>query len=482
MRRIEIDPVTRLEGHGKIEIFLDEQGEVAATYLQVPELRGFERFCKGRKAEDMPQLTSRICGVCPVAHHIASTLALDAAFGVEPPPTAHKLRELLYCGYIISDHLLHFYYLAGPDFLVGPNAPLQKRNILGVIEVLGEELGREVIRHRAYGQRIVEILGGKATHPVCGLPGGVSKPLSEEEREEIVGMAQSCIRFAQETLELFHERILENPVYMDLIQAHSLRLYNMGLVDGANRLSFYQGEVRVTDPEGREFLRFQPKDYGSVIEEAVCEWTYVKAPYLARLGFKGLYEDPQNGLYRVGPLGRLNACEGISTRLAQLEYERMFGVLGRPAHQTLAYHWARLVELLYASERALELANDPEITASNIRNLNYMEPGEGVGVVEAARGTLIHHYKLNRDGLIEEVNLVVATTHNSPAISLSIRNAARSFIRQGRVEEGLLNRVEVFLRAYDPCFACASHLIGGPPLILTIRDHQGRLLQWLKNF
>jgi F420-non-reducing hydrogenase large subunit len=485
MKRIEINPLTRLEGHGKIDIFLDEAGEVANAYFQVPELRGFERFLEGRKAEDMPQLTSRICGVCPVAHHMASTRALDAAFGVEPPRTAQKLRELIYCGYIFYDHTLHFYYLGGPDFLVGLDAPPQKRNILGVIEALGEDLGRAVIRHRAYGQRIIEILGGKATHPVFGLPGGVSKSLSEAERKEIESMAQSCVKFAQDSLELFHERVLSNSRYMELIQdpAHTLKLYNMGLVDDSNRLNFYSGQVRVTDPQGKEFLKFAPEEYLEVIGEAVLEWSYVKAPYLRRLGFKGFQDGPENGLYRVGPLGRLNACQGITTKLAQQEYERMFEALGRPAHQTLAYHWARLVELLYAAERALELATDPEITSNGTRNLKFRPLGEGVGIVEAARGTLIHHYQLDPEGLVKRVNLLVATTQNNPALSMSVRNAARSFIHQGEVKEELLNLVEVFFRAYDPCLACASHAVTcGPALEVAIRNHQGQLLRSFKNF
>ncbi|MCK4424912.1 Ni/Fe hydrogenase subunit alpha, partial [Candidatus Bathyarchaeota archaeon] len=414
MREVIINPITRLEGHGKITIFLDEQGNVANAYLQIPELRGFERFCVGRKAEDMPQITSRICGVCPVAHHYAGTKALDAAFNVEPPSAAKKLRELMYCGYIIYDHILHFFYLGGPDFIVGPEAPPEKRNILGVIEKAGLEIGKQVIKHRAYGQKITEIIGGKATHPVCGLPGGISKSLSEEERQEIEEMANSCVEFAKLSLKLFHDIVLGNEKYVDMIKsaAYTLKTYYMGIVDENNKVNFYDGKVRVVDPSGNEFLKFEPKDYLDHVAEHVEEWTYVKAPYLKKVGWKGFVDGVDSGVYRVGPLGRLNAADGMATPLAQEEYELMYKALGgKPVHSTLAFHWARLIELLYAAERAVELCKDSEITSTNIRNLPG-KPGEGVGVVEAARGTLIHHYLLDENALIKNVNLIVATTNN----------------------------------------------------------------------
>ena len=309
MKEIIIDPITRLEGHGKIAIFLNDAGEVENAYLQVPELRGFERFCIGRKAEDMPLLTSRICGVCPVAHHMAGTKALDAAFNVEPPEPAKKLRELMYCGYYIYDHTLHFYYLGGPDFIVGPDAPPEKRNILGVIEKAGLDIAKEVIKHRAYGQRITEIVGGKATHPVCGLPGGISKPLSEENRQEIEKMAESAVEFAKLSLKLFHDIVLKNTRYVELIKsdAYALRTYYMGLVDENNKVNFYDGKIRVVDPEGREFTKFEAKNYLEHIAEHVERWSYLKFPFYKKLGWP-------EGTYRVGPLGRLNAASHISTR------------------------------------------------------------------------------------------------------------------------------------------------------------------------
>jgi F420-non-reducing hydrogenase large subunit len=484
MKEIVIDPITRLEGHGKITIFLNDQGNVENAYLQVPELRGFERFCEGRRAEDLPIITTRICGVCPVAHHMAGAKACDAAFNVEPTETAKKLRELEYCGYYIYDHILHFYFLGGPDFVVGPDAPPAKRNILGVIEKAGLEIGKEVIKHRAYGQRITAIIGGRATHPVTALPGGISKALSEEDRQEIEKMVRSCVEFAKFSLQLFGDIVLKNMDYVNLIKSepYTLKTYYMGTVDKNNKVNFYDGDVRIVDTQGNEFVKFEPSKYLDVIEEHVEPWTYVKLPYLRKMGWKGLVDGSESGIYRVGPLGRLNAADGMATPMAQGEYERMYKTLGgKPVHATLAFHWARLIELMYAAERALELVTDPDITGKDIRN-KPGEPGEGVGIVEAARGTLIHHYILDENALAKKVNLIVATTHNAPGICMSIKNAAKGLIRNGTVNNGLLNKVEMAFRAYDPCFACATHFtIGQMPLQVEIYDNKKKLLNRLSR-
>jgi F420-non-reducing hydrogenase large subunit len=478
MKTITIDPITRLEGHGKISIFLDEHGDVENAYLQIPELRGFEKFSEGRRAEDMPQITSRICGVCPVAHHFAATKALDAAFHVEPPTAAKKLRELLYCGYIIYDHILHFYFLGGPDFVVGPEAPASKRNILGVIEKAGLDVAKDVIKHRAYGQKITAILGGKATHPVCGLPGGVSKGLTKEEVKDIKDMVASCNTFAKFTLQLFDDIVLKNKAYVDLILSdpYTLKTYNMGLVDKHNKVNFYEGMIRVSDQEANEVEKFEGKDYTKHIAEKVEEWSYMKFPYLKSIGWQGLQDGKKSGIYRVGPLGRLNAAEGMATPQAEKEYKRMFDTLGgKPVNSTLAFHWARLIELLYATERAKELIEDSEITSTHIRN-KVGDPGAGIGVVEAARGTLIHDYKLDKNGLVEKANLIVATTNNAGAITMSVRDAAKGVIKKGNVNDGLLNKVEMAFRAYDPCFGCATHTLpGGMPLTVNIYDHKKNL-------
>jgi len=484
VKTITIDPITRLEGHGKITIFLNKQGNVENAYLQIPELRGFERFCEGRRAEDMPIITPRICGVCPVAHHFAATKALDAAYGVEPTETAKKLRELMYAGYFIYDHTLHFYFLGAPDFVVGPDAPPAERNIFGVLKKVGLDVGKEVIKHRAYGQKITEIIGGKATHPTCGLPGGISKGLNEEERKQIEEMARSSVEFAKFTLGIFNDVVLGNKKYVDLILSdpYQLDTYNMGLVDKNNHVNFYDGDVRVTDQEGEEFDRFQAKDYLDHIVEHVEPWTYSKFTYLKKVGWNGLTDGPESGVYRVGPLGRLNAADGMATPLANAEYKRMFETLGgKPVGSTLAFHWARLVELLYASERALDLSRDPGITKTDLRN-PVKEPGEGVGIVEAARGVLVHHYKLNKEGLVDKANLIVATTNNYADICMSVRDAAKGLIRGGQVNDGLLNMVEMAFRAYDPCFGCSTHsLPGTAPLVVEIYDSRRKLYRKIER-
>ncbi len=485
LKRVTIDPITRLEGHGKIEIFLNEDGNVENAYFQVPELRGFEKFCQGRPAEEMPRITPRICGVCPEAHHMASTKALDQMYGVEPPRAAQKLRELFYCAHMIHSHIAHFYALAAPDFVVGPSADPKVRNILGLVEKVGVETGQEVIKHRAYAQRIQAMIGGKATHPVCGLPGGLSKALKEEEREEVEKMARSCVSFARKSLKIFNEVVLEKKEYVDLVRSdfYAVSTYYMGMVDEQDRVNFYDGDVKVVDPQGKEVARFRGLDYLEHIGERVEPWTYLKVPFLKKIGWKGFVDGPGSGVYRVAPLARLNVASGMATPLAQQEYERFFEVLGgKPVHATLANHWARLVELLYAAERVLELSRDEEITDPKIRNLPTKKPVEGVGIVEAPRGTLFHHYRADVDGMIQSVNLIVATGNNHAAICMSIKKAAQGLIRNGEVDDGLLNMIEMAFRAYDPCLGCATHSLPGQmPMEVKIYDHRGEKLRCLKR-
>ena len=483
-KKISIDPVTRLEGHGKIDIFLNDQGEVENAYFMVPELRGFEKFSQGREAVSMPEITSRICGVCSPAHHLAATKALDAAFNTTPTATARKIRELMYNGYMVYDHILHFFYLGGPDFVVGPAADKSKRNILGVIETVGEDFGREVIRHRSFGQKIIELTSGKPISPVCGIPGGVNKALTPDKAEEIQRMGESCVEFARKTLDYFDSLVLKNKEYMELLTSPDFTLpcYDMGLVDENNTLAFYDGTIRVTAPDGNEAFRFDVQDYLEYIGEKVVPWSYGKLPYLKKIGWKGIEAGKESGAYRVGPLARLNVADTISTRDAAAELEKYRSNLGRPVHYTLAFHWARLIELLHAAEMVVQLARDPEILGSELRN-PVGDAGEGVGVIEAARGTLIHHYALSGDRLVEKANLIVATTHNKIPINLSVRNAARALIHKGEVVEGTLNMVEMAFRAYDPCFACASHAIqGGTAISIRIFDHTGTLLTRHDNY
>ncbi len=482
MRHITIDPITRLEGHGKIDIFLNDDGEVANTYFQIPELRGFEQFCVGRPVEEMPRITTRICGVCPEAHHMASVKACDAVFHVDVPPTAQKLRELLYNVFYAGDHTTHFYALGGPDFVVGPDAPPSERNILGVVQKVGLSIGGKVIEMRKRTQEVIKTLGGKQTHQVTGLPGGISKGITEEERKTIEEHCRWCLEFAKFTIQLFDDIVLKNKAYVDLIlsAAYSMKVYSMGLVDENNRVRFYDGQVRVTDPDGNEFVKYPPHQYLEHVAEHVESWTYLKFPFLKKIGWKGLVEGADSGVYRATPLARLNASEGMSTPAAQAEYERMFSTLGgKPVHATLATHWARVIELLAAAERALELVQDPEITGTQIRNIPSQKPTEGVGTVEAPRGTLTHHYTTDENGILTRVNLIVGTTNNYAPIAMSIQKAAKGLIKKGTtVSEGVLNMIEMAFRAYDPCFGCATHALGGPgSLELNVFDAEGTLVQ-----
>ncbi|MFH1186366.1 MAG: Ni/Fe hydrogenase subunit alpha [Chloroflexota bacterium] len=486
-QRITIDPITRLEGHGKIEIFLDERGDVANTYFQIPELRGFERFCVGRPVEEMPLLTNRICGVCPEAHHMAAAKAADAVYHVDPPPTAKKLRELLYSAFYVTDHATHFYALGGPDFVMGPDAPVAERNILGVIHKVGLEIGGKVIQARKAGHTVVEIIGGRKVHPCTSIPGGLTKGITEEQRKEIEDLGRWAVEFGQFSLNLFNEIVLGNKAYVDLIlgDIYTHRTYYMGLVDSQNRINFYDGQVRVVDPDGKEFVKYAPADYAEHIAEHVEPWTYLKFPYLKKVGWKGFVDGLESGVYCATPLSRLNAADGMATPLAQEEYDRFYATLGgRPVHQRLATHWARLIELLYAAERWVELATDPEITSPDFHAIPTATPTEGVGIVEAPRGTLTHHYTTDARGVLTKVNLIVGTTNNYAPISMSINKAASSLIKHGVVvTEGILNRVEMAFRAYDPCFGCATHSLPGKmPLEVTIRDVDGNALEVLKQY
>jgi F420-non-reducing hydrogenase large subunit len=485
MKKITIDPITRLEGHGKIDIFLNDAGEVENSYFQVPELRGFEKFCEGRLAEDMPQITQRICGVCPEAHHIASVKTLDDLFHVDPPSTAKKLRELFYSAFYVTDHTTHFYILAGPDFVMGPESPVAERNILGVIAKVGLELGGAVINTRMKNHHIIQMLGGRAVHPVFGLPGGVSKGLNEEERREVEQIAKDSVEFAKLSLKVFDDIVLKNKAYVDMIlsDAYTHHTYYMGLVDKNNKVNFYDGKVRVVDPEGKEFAKYAPRDYLDHVAEHVEPWTYVKMPYLKKIGWKGFVDGKDSGIFRATPLSRLNAADGMATPLAQAEYQRFYSTLGgKPVHQTLATHWARLVELLYAAERLMELSTDPEITSSNIRTIPTAKPDEGIGIVEAPRGTLTHHYITDERGVIKKVNLIVATVNNAAPINMSIKKAAQTLIKPGKeITEGLLNRIEMAWRPYDPCWACASHALGKAPMEVTIYDSRGQVVQSLSQ-
>jgi F420-non-reducing hydrogenase large subunit len=407
---------------------------------------------------------------------------VDAVYKTDPPRAAKKLRELFYSAHYVHSHTLHFYALAAPDFVLGPDAKPAERNILGLINKVGLDIGKEVIKNRAYSQEIQKIIAGRATHLVWSLPGGVSKGITEEERKKILEMAKVNLEFAKFGLKLFEEVVLKNQAYVDLILSDAYQTVTnyMGLVDRNNKVNFYEGMVRVVDTESKEIVKFKPADYLQHIKEHVEPWSYLKFPYLKKIGWKGFVEGSESGIYRAAPLARLNVADGMATPLAQEAYEKYFDTLGgKPIHATLATHWARLVELLYAAERQLELVQDIEITDPKVRVIPSKVPEEGVGVVEAPRGTLYHHYKTDDRGMVTKVNLIVGTTNNNAPICMTIRKAAQGLIKAGTiVTEGLLNRIEMAFRAYDPCLSCATHSLPGQmPLQVMIRNSQGEILK-----
>ena len=484
-RKITIDPITRLEGHGKIEIFLNRKGDVEKAYMQVPELRGFEIFSRGRLAEDMPQITSRICGVCPTAHHMASTKTLDDLWKVAPTDPARKIRELMYNLFMTEDHALHFYVLGGPDFVVGPTAPKAERNIIGVIQKVGLDTGKKVISMRRKLRELMTYLGGKVVHPVLGLPGGVAKGIAPEDLPMFQEVANEAVEFGKFTLQVFKDIVLANEEYVNIITSDTFahKTYYMGLVDENNQVNFYDGKIRVVTPEGREFLKFDIHDYTKHIAEHVEPWSYLKFPYLKDVGWKGFVDGAESGVYAVAPLARLNVSDGMPTPVANEAYKEFYETLGgKPVHATLATHWARIIELICAAERVQQLVYDKDITSTDLRNLPTETPTVGMGVVEAPRGTLIHHYETNEIGVLNQANLIVATQNNASRIAMSVEKAAKGLIKDGIVNDGLLNMVEMAFRAYDPCHACGTHALPGRiGLKAKIYNHRKEVIKTLVN-
>lgn len=415
-----------------------------------------------------------------MAHHMASTKTLDDLYGVDPPPSAKKIRELAYNIFMLEDHALHFYFLGGPDFIVGPAAPKSERNVFGVIQKVGVEVGKKVISMRRRLREANIRIAGKAIHPVFGVPGGVVKPISQADMEEVRAVAKDGVDFAQFTLKAFKDLVLSRKDYVEVItsEAYTHRTYYMGLADEKNRVNFYDGKVRVVDPSGREFAKFDVHEYQRHIAEHVEPWTYIKFPFLKAIGWSSFVDGERSGIYSVAPLARLNANDAMATPIADAACREMFDTLGgRPVHHTLANHWARVVEMVYAAERIQELAGDPDTVASNVRTVPTSTPAVGVGVVEAPRGTLIHHYETDERGVIKKANLLVATQHNAARIALSVDKAARSFVKGGNVNDGMLNMVEMAFRAYDPCHACGTHALpGSMPFEIEVYDAQGNLV------
>ena len=479
--RITIDPITRLEGHGRIEIFLDGRGAVEGLYFQIPELRGFERFVVGRPVEELPRIVTRICGVCPASHHLAGAKAVDGCFGGQVAPLAVKLRRLYYLAHFIHSHIAHFYALAAPDFVCGPDAPPATRNLLGLVEKVGTKVGLSVIEARSRAQRIQQVVGGRSTHPVWCLPGGVSKGLTPGELDEIRPLCTSLRRFARFSLQLFRDVVLADSAYVDMILRgpYALEVGHMGLVDGTGAPDVYDGTVRVVDCRGREIVRYRAEDYAANIAEHVETWTYLKFPYLRARGWKGFVEGEESSLYCAGPLSRLNVADRMATPEAQEAFEEMFATLGaKPSPALLGNHWARLVEMVQCAEQLDEACADPEITGTEFRVIPDRISGAGVGIVEAMRGTLTHHYTCDANGICTSANLIVGTTNNNAAIQMVTRKVAAAVIGPGRPpDQGILNRIEMAFRAFDPCFSCATHSLPGE-MPLEVRVHQGGDARW----
>ena len=470
MKQIVLQPVTRIEGHAKVTIYLDEQGNVADTRVNVVELRGFERFAIGRPVEELPRIVPRICGVCPWAHHLASSKACDGAFGVDIPPVAKKLRELAYMGHYIHSHVLHFFVLSGPDFVIGPDADYSVRNVIGIAQA-APDIARKVLRARFLGQMMTQVLGGKAIHPDVSVPGGWSKPVTQEEVKHLQEMARECLDFATFAMDFAKKSIF--PKYLDMVKSFApISTSFLGTVqDGA--LNLYDGNLRLMTADGK-YEDFPADKYLDYIAEHVEPWTYLKFPYAKKEGAFSMALDKPVGIYRTNALARMNVCERIPTPLAQKELEEFRKSFGRPAQLTLLYHWARLIELVYAAERALELLADPQLTDPNTRKTVTPRAGRGVGVVEAPRGTLIHDYETDEKGLTKAVNIIVGTTHNNAAINMSVKKAAQDLIKNGKYDQGLLNQVEMAIRAYDPCLSCATHELDGRiPLRIEILNSTG---------
>jgi F420-non-reducing hydrogenase large subunit len=445
---IKIQPVTRIEGHSSIVIKLDDEGNVQDSKVHFMALRGFEKFVEGKPAEEVPRIVPRICGICPWHHHLAAIKAVDACFGVMPTHTGSMLRELMQTVAHAEDKLLHFFFLAAADFVIGPDADYSVRNVIGIANA-HPELAQKVVTMRQKAKMILEKFAGKAIHPVTAVTGGFAKPMLESERLEILNDMRELLDFALFTIEFAKEKVF--PPYLETIQSLGVITTGfIGTVDAEGALNLYDGKLRIMKPDG-SYTDFDPVDYTNYIGEHVVPYSYGKMPY-ARFWNEGFSLDLDNpkGIYRANTLARINICDKMATPLAQAELEEFRERFGRPAQATLLYHWARLIEEVYACEHAIELLEDPAITGSDIRAEATPGAGHGVGCVEAPRGTLIHDYSTDENGLITRANMIVGTTHNLGPINMSVDQAARSLIHDGKVDEGILNQVEMAVRAYDP--------------------------------
>jgi NAD-reducing hydrogenase large subunit len=477
-KQILIDPVTRIEGHSKISIHLNDNDEVQDAQFHVTQFRGFEKFCEGRPFSEMPSLTGRTCGICPVSHLIASAKACDALLAVEIPPTAAKLRRIMNLAQIVQSHALSFFHLSSPDLLFGMDADPAKRNIVGVME-LRPALAKDGIALRKFGQEIIAMLGGKRIHPAWVVPGGVSDPLDSKMRDQMLAAIPDALAISQRTLTWF-KGILEQ--FREEIRTFgNFPSMFMGLVTPQEHgehnalLDHYDGKLRFVDASGNIVLdQIDPAKYNDYIAESVESFSYLKSPYFKSEGYP-------KGIYRVGPLARLNIIDRCGTPLADQEWTEFRalrrGVILSSFHQ----HYARLIEILYGIERIEQLLSEPDILDKNVRAIARPSRSEGVGVSEAPRGTLMHHYKIDENGLITWVNMIIATGHNNLAMNQSVKQVAQHYVKANRLQEGMLNRVEAVIRSYDPCLSCSTHALGKMPLHIQLLGAEGNVLDEVKR-
>lgn len=478
MKNLDISPVTRIEGHAKITVQEDDSGNVTDAHFHVMEIRGFEKFLEGAAVEEAPRITPRICGICQTAHHLTAAKATDEVFGLQPPETAVKLRELMLLGQYIHSHSLHFYFLGAPDLVLGPDSDPTLRNVVGILKK-DPELAKMAIATRKIGQEITSVVGGKPISPVTAIPGGQSKGITSEERDKLLNSSKEAVSLIEKGIE-FSKPLFEQ--YADAIELLGpVETYFGGITKNGD-LEFYDGPVKIIDKSGSTVHEFAANDYLDYIEEKVQPWSYLKFPYLKQVGFP-------DGNYRVGPLARLNIVDQIPTEKASAllsEYREKYGI----AQNALLYHYARLIELMYAAEKSVQLLEDDSITGKDIRQgltkpLMTREEAKasdetrrGVGLIEASRGTLIHDYETDGAGIITRANLIVSTGQNNLAMDIGVRETAKAMIKGDDVSEGLKNQLEMIIRAYDPCLSCATHMLNGEsPLEVDIHDSEGKLIK-----
>jgi len=468
-QKITIEPITRIEGHARVTIHVDDAGQVEHAYFHVDQFRGFEKFSQGRMFFEMPSITPRICGICPVSHHLVSAKACDMIAGVEPPRPAKLLRELMHMGQYIQSHSMHFFHLAGPDLVLGFDADPAIRNVVGIIQA-DPELALKAVKLRKYGQEIIATLsGGRRIHPKFAVPGGVNKALTVEERDVLLSQIDEMIGYMGEGLALAKGWFEAN---LELVEKFAnFRTGYMGLVNAeTGALELYDGPVRLIDRDGDLLEQFPGHTYLDYVAEHVEDWSYLKFPYYKKMGWP-------DGVYRVAPLGRLNVADCISTPLANEEFKDFKALAEGPVEPTRWMHYARLIEDIYAAERAREILEDPDVLSTDIVTPSSTITGEGVGVIEAPRGTLWHHYWTDENGQLTQVNLIVATGNNNYAMSTAVDMVAKDFVDPNNLTEGMLNRVEAAIRAYDPCLSCSTHAIGQMPLIVEVRGPTGELIR-----